>query len=87
LEDAIESCAGEEEIFIIGGSEIYGQSIPLANKLYITEVLHDFEGDTFFPEFNFEEWKLMTEEQGVIDEKNKWEHRFKLYHRHFDYAQ
>jgi len=87
LEAAIESCIGEEEIFIIGGSEIYGQALTLAHKLYITEVLHEFEGDAFFPEINFEEWKVISEENGILDEKNKWEHRFKLYHRHFDYAQ
>ena len=77
MDVAIESCSGEEEVFIIGGSEIYGQSLTLAHKLYITEVLHDFEGDAFFPEFNFGEWNLVSEEQGVVDEKNKWEHRFK----------
>lgn len=87
LKSAIDSCASEEEVFIIGGSEIYGQSLPLAGRLYITEVLHDFEGDAFFPEINFDEWKLVSEEQGVVDEKNKWEHRFRFYTRHFDSAQ
>ena len=87
LEAAIESCSTEEQVFIIGGSEIYGQALPLADKLYITEVLHDFDGDAFFPEINFEEWSLVSEEQGIIDEKNKWEHRFRVYARHFDSAQ
>ena len=87
LETAIESCVYEDEVFIIGGSEIYGRALPLANKLYITEVLHNFEGDAFFPEINYSEWKLISEEAGMIDEKNKWEHRFRLYHRHFDCAQ
>ena len=84
LETAIDSCVGEEEVFIIGGSEIYGQALTLAHKLYITEVLHDFEGDAFFPEINFDEWKVISEKNGILDEKNKWEHRFKLYHRHFE---
>jgi dihydrofolate reductase len=87
LETAIDSCVGEEEVFIIGGSEIYRQALTLAHKLYITEVLHEFEGDAFFPEINFDEWKVISEENGILDEKNKWEHRFKLYHRHFDFAQ
>jgi dihydrofolate reductase len=82
LEEAINSCDQGEEIFIIGGSEIYGQALALAHKIYLTELLHDFEGDAFFPEINFEEWILISEEVGVTDEKNKWEHRFKLYNRH-----
>ncbi|MFM7016480.1 MAG: dihydrofolate reductase [Bacteroidota bacterium] len=79
IESAVESCQEDEEIFIIGGSEIYGQALTLAKKLYITELLHDFEGDAFFPQINYEEWDLVSEEQGIIDERNKWEHQFKVY--------
>ena len=58
LQEALEIAekAGEEETFIIGGGQIYRLGLPLADRLYITEVHASFEGDAFFPEFNREEW-------------------------------
>ena len=57
---------GEEfdgrEVFIIGGAQIYEQCLPLVNKLYITEVKGEFEGDTFFPEFDKSAWALIERE-------------------------
>ncbi len=59
-----------EEVFIIGGGEMYKQFLPLAQKLYITEVGKDYVGDTFFPEFNKNDWKEIFREPHVADEKN-----------------
>jgi len=81
IEEAIQHCNGQEEVFIIGGSEIYGQSIPLANKLYITEVLHDFEGDTFFPEINEQEWKMISSNKFYSDEKHAFDYSFQVWER------
>ena len=52
----------KEEVFVIGGSKIYSQFLPIADKLYITEIDKHFHGDTFFPEYNKEEWKVLTKE-------------------------
>lgn len=52
LEAAVAMCEGEEEVFIIGGGQIYHQAMPLAHKLYITHVGVDVEGDTRFPEID-----------------------------------
>ena len=57
LEQAVAMCAGEEEVFIIGGGEIYRQSMSLADKLYLTQVYKPYEGDTYFPEIRPEEWQ------------------------------
>ena len=56
LEEALSLCAGEEEIFIIGGGEIYRQAMGVADKLYITLVHNSYEGDTRFPEIG-SEWE------------------------------
>ena len=62
LEGALAMCEGEEEIFIIGGGEIYRQAMPLAGKLYITHVGIEAEGDTRFPEIG-PEWHEVSREE------------------------
>ena len=49
LEEALQMCEKEAEVFVIGGAEIYKQALPLADKIYLTRVEQDFEGDTFLP--------------------------------------
>jgi dihydrofolate reductase len=51
-----------EEIMVIGGGEIYNQTLPVAHRLYITRVNGEYEGDAFFPEFNENEWELSAQE-------------------------
>jgi len=60
LESAISFCKRKEEFFIIGGGEIYKQSLPLADVLYVTEVQEKIEGDTYFPEIDPKEWKEIS---------------------------
>ncbi len=59
-----------EEVFVIGGSEIYKQFLPIANKLYITEVSTECEGDAFFPAFEKEDWNLVSSEHHDKDDRN-----------------
>jgi len=72
---------GEEEAFIIGGAQIYGQSMDLWDKLYLTEVDLEVEGDVILPEINFEEWELISEEKHQADEKNEYDYTFKVFQR------
>jgi dihydrofolate reductase len=51
------------------------------DRLYITLIHEDFAGDTFFPEFNLGEWELVSNEQGIKDEKNPYDYDFRLYVR------
>jgi dihydrofolate reductase len=71
----------QEEIFVIGGAQIFEQALPLADRLYVTHIHETFEGDTFFPDFNEEEWKVVKQEQGMRDEKNPYEFEFIVYER------
>lgn len=73
---------GETEAFIIGGGQIYEQTVNLWDKLYITEVEVKVEGDVFFPEVNLQnDWKLITEETHKKDEKNEYDYCFRIYER------
>jgi dihydrofolate reductase len=69
LDEAIAHCSGNDEIFIIGGSELYKQALSFADRMYLTEIiirppdsfLITFEGDSYFPEFNLSDWKIEKE--------------------------
>ena len=61
-----------EDVFVIGGSKIYELFEPVANKLAITRILKDFEGDAFFPDINWELWQIEKEEN-FFDEKSNIE--------------
>jgi dihydrofolate reductase len=81
LQKAIEACPKNEEIFIIGGGEIYNQSMAIADKLDITRVNHSFEADTFFPEIDFTKWKLIFKELHSKDEKHLYDFTFETFIR------
>lgn len=76
IDEALERCENEEEVFIVGGAEIYRQALPLTDRVYLTVIDQDFEGDTFFPELNHEEWKEKERENFEPDEKNKYSYSF-----------
>ena len=81
VKQALELVAGEPEVFIAGGGEIYKQSLPLADRMYITIIDHDFEGDTFFPEFSRKIWKITGEIYHPADDRNKYPMVFRTYKR------
>lgn len=83
IEEAISTALAqrEEEIFIIGGGQIYDQTKGIWDKLYITEVDLEVEGDVFFPAINPEEWTLISEVPQPKDEKNIHNYTFKKYER------
>lgn len=66
----------EEEVFVIGGGEIYKSLLPHCNKLYLTIVDKDFDGDTFFPEISLDQWKIEFESEDKIDEKSNLKYKF-----------
>lgn len=57
LREAIEICGDDEEIFFVGGADLYGQALPLADRLYLTEIQAEFAGDAWFPEFDRKRWR------------------------------
>lgn len=62
LKEAIAVCAGDGEVFIVGGAELYRQATSLADTLYITEIQQDIEGDAYFPEFDMNAWRETSRE-------------------------
>ena len=60
LDEAVRLTQDDAEVFVIGGAEIYRQALPLAQRLYLTEVTQDFAADAFFPEFSDREWKEIS---------------------------
>ncbi len=71
----------ETEAFIIGGGQIYAQSIDLWDKIYLTEVDITVEGDIFFPEIDMNQWELISEEHHKNDDKNDFDYTFKVFKR------
>ncbi len=69
----------ENELFIIGGGEIYLQSLPYVNKLYVTMVETNIEGDTFFPDIDWNKWFLVSKENFLKDNKNSYNYSFNTY--------
>jgi dihydrofolate reductase len=65
LQQALEACRGEPEVFIIGGAELYRQALPVADRLYMTEIEADFEGDVHFPELPPSTWHEVSRESRV----------------------
>lgn len=82
LENAIKKAKEiNSDYFIIGGGEIYKQAMLLADELYITEVHHEFEGDTFFPEIDEETFEEVSRENHIKDEKHPYSYSFVTYKR------
>jgi len=83
VEDGLEIARknNEEEVFILGGAQIYELSIPYLDRLYITEIDLEVEGDTFFPQLNMDEWKLVSEDPRKANGKNEHDYNFKIFER------
>ena len=81
LQQALDLCKSEEESFVIGGSEIFGQALPLANTLYLTDIHHTFESDTFFPDIDKNVWKEIKRDDKQPDEKNQFPYSFLVFKR------
>ena len=82
LEAALALFPPQEEVFVIGGGQIYAQAMPLADRLYLTTVMHDYEGDTRFPEWDSAQWRETAREYHERGEKfpypfeySDWERR------------
>lgn len=69
--------AGGKNLFIIGGQQIYEQFLPLANRIELTKVYKEFEGDAFFPDINWSEWDLINRE--FRETKDKLKYSFETY--------
>ena len=80
IDQALKVCsAGKEvdqEIFVIGGAQIYRQSLGLCQRIYITEIQQEFDGDTLFPELNQQEWREISREKYRLNDGDGLEYHF-----------
>lgn len=82
LDEALAITQNEQKpVFIIGGAEIYRQALPKTQTLYLTTIHHSFDADTFFPEFDRNEWEVVSSEPHQADEKNKYDYTFEVLKR------
>ncbi|MBV2143902.1 dihydrofolate reductase [Falsochrobactrum sp. TDYN1] len=87
LEDAVDlgsrlaQEASTDEIFIIGGGKIYAQALPLADRVHLTRVLAHIEGDTYFPQIDSVQWRIVSSEDVPSGEKDSHSTRYILYER------
>ena len=81
IEKAIDVAKNDEQIFIIGGAQIYKQTIAsnLVDQLDITQVHHSFDADVYFPEIDSDIWKEVAREEFKANEKNKYDFSFISY--------
>ena len=81
LEKALKMVEKEEEVFIVGGAQIFELAMALADRIYLTRINHSFEGDTFFPEIDPNQWVQTAVESFLPDEKNIYSYSFLTYNR------
>ena len=81
LEEAVAMFPHDEEIFIIGGAQIYALALDIADRIYITRVEHEYEGDTSFPTWDESQWHLVHSERHECGEKFPHPFTFELYEK------
>lgn len=81
IDEAIEKAGDAEELMIIGGASFYQQMLPIADRLYVTEVQGEFEGDAWFPSYDAHEWQEISSETHPVDEKNAYACHFRIFER------
>jgi dihydrofolate reductase len=72
---------GVKEIFVIGGAEIFQTAFEQANRVYLTRIHHQFDGDAYFPNVSEKDWSLVQSRFCAADEKNKYDHTFQVWER------
>jgi dihydrofolate reductase len=83
LEEGIELArkAGEQEVFVIGGSDMYKLALPISHRLYLTEIETELTGDTYFPEFTRALWKETSRQHHSTDDRHAYSFDFVVYDR------
>ena len=81
LPTALKLAGDDEEVFVIGGSQIYQLALPLVDRLYVTQVLATVDVDTYFPAITDDQWQLQQTDSFAADEKNDHDYSFLVYSR------
>lgn len=81
LDAALTVSFSDEEVFFVGGADLYRQALPIANRIYLTEIRRVFDGDAFFPEFDMSQWSETSREPHRTDGDNGFEYHYVIYDR------
>lgn len=81
IEDIVKAARALDQVFIIGGAMIYEAMMPYVDRMYVTKINHDFEGDAFFPSIDDSVFEVTHIEEGIQDEKNPYPFSFVTYDR------
>lgn len=81
LDDALQAAAGESEVFVIGGEQIYRLALPVVTRIYLTLVHAEVEGDAVFPALDLGTWVVREETRHVADARNQYDHTFRVLER------
>jgi dihydrofolate reductase len=81
LDGAIAACGDDDEIFVIGGAQLYAAALPRAGRIYLTEVAADVAGDTYMPELDLSRWHAHAVTAHAADEKNPHAYKLTVYDR------
>jgi dihydrofolate reductase len=81
IEEAIAACAGDDEIFVIGGAQLYNTALPVADRIYLTTVDAEIEGDTFMPDIDLSEWQVHSSQAFSADDRNPYAFELTVYDR------
>lgn len=81
LDEAIATCGADDEIFVIGGAELYAQALPRAGRLYLTVVDADVAGDTLMPDYAPGDWRAVSSDSYPADERHRYPFRCVTYER------
>jgi dihydrofolate reductase len=76
LAEKISQQSGSDEVCVIGGAEIYAQALMVADRLYLTQVHADIDGDTFFPEFDRSQWQELERQDFLASPDNPYDYSF-----------
>jgi dihydrofolate reductase len=81
IDEILKMTENDQEVMICGGASVYKQFLPMAQRLYLTYMHHNFEGDAYFPEINPSEWKEIKRIDNKADENNKYDYSFVILER------
>ena len=81
VDEAMSAAGNVDEIMVIGGSEVYEVFLPATQRMYLTRVHADVDGDAFFRAVEEDEWQLVSEETQSADERNEFDYSFRIYER------
>ncbi len=81
LDAALDRCADEDEVFVVGGEAVFREALPRADRIYLTWIDADFEGDVVFPDVDLHAWALRSEEEHPADDQTPFGFSFRVYER------